>query len=136
MEKHVVYSAVVIDKNYRGVINSVPVHRHTYGEHVTLHFYGQNGPTETPLAGKPVEMTLNRHYVDANGEAWTVDCDDPAVVTLKDVRQKLHVTVSCKDGIKPFYSNALISSGVPDDRKGFIVMGRIGYFMSDGTWVM
>ena len=130
----VVYSAVVIDKSDRDKILKNAVHPNEYGEHTTLKYYGKDGPTETPYAGSRVNLTLKKHYADDKGDAWTIDCSDPVVAELKDPNQTLHVTVSCADGTKPFYSNTLIRTAKPDDKEGFVVKGKIGYFMSNGRW--
>ncbi len=131
----VVYAAVLIDQSDRQKILDGAVHPNEYGEHTTLIYYGNGGPTETPNAGKRVSLTLLKHFSDSRGEAWTVKCDDSDVQAIKDNSQTLHVTVSCADGTKPFYSNQLIKTAEPDDRQGFTVNGRIAYFMSNRRWI-
>ena len=132
----VVYSAILIDDSDKRVILSDSIHPNKYGEHVTLQYFGNKGGTGTPCAGKRVAVVLKEHYSDDKGEAWTVECDDSDVQAIKDAAQMLHVTVSCADGTKPFYSNQLIKTAKPDDEKGYTVHGRIAYYMSDRHWVV
>lgn len=131
----VVYSAILIDDSDKRKILADSVHPNKYGEHVTLQYFGSKGGTDTPFAGKRVAVELKKHYADEKGEAWTVQCNDADVQAIKDASQTLHVTVSCADGTKPFYSNQLIKTAEADDKEGYTVHGRIAYFMSNHRWI-
>ena len=93
----VVYSAILIDGNDKAKIIGNAVHPNKYGEHVTLHYFGNAGGTDTPYAGERVRVKLLNHYADERGEAWTVSCDNAHVNEIKDQNQTLHVTVSWKN---------------------------------------
>ena len=135
-EATVIYSAILIDESDKAKLLADSIHPNKYGEHVTLHYFGNNGGTDTPYAGTRVELTLKKHYSDDRGDAWTVECDDASVNEIKDDAQTLHITVSCADGTKPVYSNQLIKSSKPDDREGFTVHGRIAYYMTNRNWIV
>lgn len=132
----VIYSAILIDESDKAKILANSIHPNKYGEHVTLHYFGDGGGTDTPYAGTPVVLRLKEHFSDDKGEAWTVECDNESVNALKDDSQTLHITVSCADGTKPVYSNQLIKSSKPDGREGFEVHGRIAYYMTNRNWIV
>ena len=133
-EPTVVYSAILIDASDRKRITENAVHPNLYGEHVTLWYHGSDGGTATPYAGERVELHLTSHFSDDKGEAWLVECGNVHVREIKEPSQVMHVTVSCADGIKPVYSNELVRHAFADDTEGFIVHGRIAYYMSDRSW--
>ncbi len=131
----VVYSAILIQKSDMAKLIEKTVHPNKYGEHVTLHYFGDKGGTDTRYAGEKVRVRLLNHYSDDKGEAWTVGCDNSHVNEIKDASQTLHVTVSCAEGTRPVYSNTLIKNSEPDDSDGFEVDGVIAYYMSNRRWI-
>ncbi len=132
--RRVIYSAILIDEADRKRILKDAVHPNLYGDHVTLYFYGNDGPVDTPYAGERVDVRLTNHYSDELGDAWDVECKNSHVEEIKESDQYLHVTVSCAYGTKPVYSNELIAWEEPDGKEGYVVHGRIAYYMTDHQW--
>jgi len=83
-----------------------PVYENVFADHVTLIFK----PSETDLRqfdlGSIVRLKVVGYAQDQNGTAVTVDL--PQEIEKHSQRDP-HITISTGPGIKPFYSNKLIS---------------------------
>lgn len=104
-----IYWAVLIDDASKSVLTQhiKPKHPNVYLEHVTIVFKPndeQNSVWERRL-GEKIELEAIAIAADDKGEALVVDG-----VQLEDSRVP-HITVSCAEGVKPFYSNELLAKG-------------------------
>lgn len=84
-----------------------PTHPNVYAEHMTIVF----NPTEeqeqqlVPYCGKQVNFTVTGYAEDDKGQAVVVSGVDRLGGGIP------HITISCADGVKPVYSNTLLSKG-------------------------
>ena len=102
---NLVYTALLLtDEAKKALKKEFPgVHDGMYfGEHITLEFK----PSRLPLdIGKKFVVELIEYFQDDKGEAVTVKLPY-GIISKNDAP---HITISCAQGIKPFYSNQLIT---------------------------
>lgn len=79
------------------------IHPNHFGEHITLEFEPKYMPENI---GDEVVVDVIGHACDDSGEAVAV-----SLTTIRSQNETAHITISMNDGIKPSYSNALLTKG-------------------------
>ena len=123
-----IYWAVLLDKQAVELIQSIgPKHNNIFAEHTTLCF--QPTPEQDKKwmerLGERVVLTVIGRGVDDRGDALIVDGverDDAGIP---------HITISCADGTKPFYSNELLAKGY-EQIWPFTLEGTISRYTKEG----
>lgn len=87
-----------------------PRHPRVFAEHLTLGF-GRHMEDAYPL-GYPAMFTVTAVTEDERGQAVTGYLD-PYTDAYRSRQQFPHITISCAEGIKPFYSNDLLKQNQP-----------------------
>jgi hypothetical protein len=112
---HLVYTALLLtEKSKKKFKETFPgVHLKNggkfYGEHVTLEFKPKRVPD---IIGEMFYIDIDGNYfVDEKGEAVKVKLPNG----IKSKNKNPHITISCANTIKPFYSNELIENGKAKD---------------------
>jgi hypothetical protein len=127
----ILYWAVLLDKtNRKKLLGYIPaVHLNVYAEHITLSFQ----PNELQnkkwgfLLGKKIKLIARDYYEDERGQAITIEG------IHRDDQGTPHITISCAEGVKPFYSNKLIK-GEKINRMSFSLEGIFAKKTKDG-WI-
>lgn len=103
------YVAILLSKQSAAVLQGLAVHARVYSHHLTLAFK----PSEElwrahyrDLIGQPIELPVIGIASDEKGQAALVQLPEGVHCT----NEHPHVTVSCAEGTKPFYSNKLLNN--------------------------
>lgn len=109
-----IYAAVFLtEESKKMLLSMIPARYPTvYAEHMTLAFGRHMNPTY-PL-GEKVKLWADMHYWDDRGQCVTVILQKDMKVHLAK-EQVPHVTISCAEGVKPFYSTELIKTSGKGD---------------------
>lgn len=83
-----------------------PVHENVFAEHVTLVFRPKESDPALEVIGKIVRLKVVGYAQDQDGSAVLIDLP-PEI--RKIGKREPHITISTAPGIKPAYSNKLIS---------------------------
>jgi len=99
------YNAVVLTEHSKKKLASFfeGMHSVKFGHHITTEFKPESVPDNE---GQFVLVTIVGYAKDERGEAVVAI---PHGVNCKN--KTPHITVSCADGTKPFYSNKLLAGG-------------------------
>lgn len=99
------YLAVFLDSQSKAaLVHDFPAkHPDTYAEHMTIVL--KPGHEHLQMIGQVVTMKVVGYAEDEKGQAVLVRPDLPGV------KDNPHVTLSVADGVKPMYSNELLSKG-------------------------
>jgi hypothetical protein len=101
-----IYSGIFLtDESKAALLALFGLHDNLFVHHITLAF---RPDAPHPREGEAVNFRLLKHFADAKGEAVTVAIPDDLTYVGKSAP---HITISCAEGVKPFYSNTLISNG-------------------------
>lgn len=124
-----IYWAVLLDAECVETLKTTvnPVHPNVYAEHTTLCFQPneeQDAKWMKRLGDKVVLTAIGRRS-DDRGDALVV-----AGIGRED-NGIPHITISCADGTKPFYSNELLANG-HDSIWAFDIEGTIARFSKEG----
>lgn len=123
-----VYAAVFLtEDSKRRLLEKVPPkHPNVYAEHMTLGF-GRHLKEKYPL-GEVIEILATTIHEDERGQCVGVWPGDAAPLFWES--QQPHITVSCAEGVKPFYSNELIANYKPNETSrltNIILHGVVDY---------
>jgi|SRR6267154_1973371 len=101
-----VYAALFLTQESKKELLEVvlPKHPMVYGEHITMAF-GRHLREKYPI-GEQVEVTVSTVFEDGRGQC--VAADPGPIRELFWDQQVPHVTISCAEGVKPFYSMDLM----------------------------
>ncbi len=129
MTPKTIYWAVLLDEECVENLKSVfkPAHKNVYAEHSTLVF----GPTDeqdnkwATRIGEKVKLTVLGRAIDDKGDALVVSGIE------RDDQGILHITLSCAEGTKPYYSNLLLAKGYSNVNP-MIVSGTIARYTKNG----
>lgn len=107
-----------------------PQHPNIYAEHMTIVF----NPTEEQ----------NKAFMEQIGMPKTltvtgIKCDDKCDAVVVTGERRLnggipHITISCADGVKPFYSNKLLDGGW-DFIEPIVLFGNLARYTKNG-WLL
>ena len=104
-EKNIVYTALFV-QDVRSLLEQfAPKHAITYGHHSTIAFKPKN------LAGIEIGKTSMILII---GRASDERGDALLVRNPRSNNEIPHITLSCADGVKPFYSNELLKKSLAD----------------------
>ena len=126
---NVVYVAVVLDdeSQEKCLLMDPYHHKKSYGHHCTLAFVRAVTDGHLKLLGETVELKCRMIVGDMNCSA----------VGLEPVQMcsnaHPHVTLSCRDGIAPVYSNSLFDGPEVVKKVDDVLHGTVMAFMDDGT---
>lgn len=135
MENLIIYSAIVF--NSKNVLLIVPpLYEKIYAHHTTLLFGNQNKPS---FNGKPVSIKILKEFIDFNCQTLEVQILDEEVNNFYRAvnNSKPHITISCKNNIKPVYSNNFFNGNITPNiikNKSGIITGVVGCFLKNNTW--
>ena len=101
--KKVIYTALFVKDKNELLRYFSPAHENVYADHVTLKFRPEN--IDDLVVGREHPIEIIGRVQDENGDALIVNC--PALNL-----ENSHVTLSCAEGIKPFYSNDLVERAI------------------------
>jgi len=131
MSDSIIYWAVLLtEKGKADLLNMVtPKHQSIYAEHITIVFRPTSEQNDILYSrlGESVTLAAIGISSDDKGQAVVVTGED----RLDD--GTAHITVSCAEGIKPFYSNELLGSGW-EPIEPFTIDGVIAVYTNTG-WV-
>jgi hypothetical protein len=120
----VIYNAYVLREESRNILLSkwVPLYSKVYGHHMTVDFGKQYIPKNV---GEERDLVVIGYSRDSNCECVVIDKDRSVGLS--------HITISCREGISPVYSNELLKGGWGlSDR--IVLRGRLGSFTTKG-WI-
>ena len=126
-----IYWAILLTKTSKDLLleKCKPSHPNIYAEHITVVF------NPTPEQDKTLIKQIGMSVIIA---VTGVGADDKgqAVVVAGDRARRLgggipHITISCSDGTKPFYSNKLLDGGW-DFIEPFMLYGNIARYTKNG----
>ncbi len=81
--------------------NKMAQHEHPHLHHCTIQF-GTDTIVDDSVVGRPVDLAVIGYCRDEYAAAFLVgEC--------MSTNTQPHITVSCADGVKPFYSNQMLS---------------------------
>jgi hypothetical protein len=125
--RKLLYNAIILTEESKTLISEMfegGQHGKWFGHHVTLEF-GIKEPHE--MDGQTVSMEVSGYATDEKGEAITVNLNG-----IESTNAIPHITLSCADGVKPFYSNELLKSDV-QDIENFTITGVVTAVYADGN---
>lgn len=128
-----IYWAVKLDGASRALLLSKcpPLHTNIFAEHMTVVFKPSDDQDNKlkSLLGSNTVLTVVGEAYDDRGQAVAVECEDK-VSSMNNVP---HITISCANGTKPVYSNALLQVGTNyHDVAPFALTGTIARFTKRG----
>jgi len=123
LSKSIVYTAIVLSKEDKLVLFDAfpPQHKLIQDGHVTLEFRPGKFPDNL---GKPSTFTVYGYANDDNADAVSVKLNG-----VDSKNEIPHITLSVKEGVKPVYSNELLSKGY-EACEPFTLTGTIAAFIS------
>lgn len=126
-----IYWAVVLNDESRVKLLSIfyPRHPNIYAEHMTVAFKPSDNVEEAllPDIGKEFHILATSHYYDSKGQAVSV-------VGPRIDPGPAHITISCNNGVKPVYSNELITKEKGNPVVPVDLTGRLGRW-TGSSWV-
>jgi hypothetical protein len=101
----IIYNALLLTPKSKELVfrKFKGIHPNKYGEHVTLEFSPRHMPDNI---GDIVNIEVIGYSSDDKGEALVVSLN-----TVSSKNKVPHITLSTASGVKPFYSNELLSHG-------------------------
>ena len=130
MEK-TIYWAVLLEKEHSKALQAIfqPAHPNIYAEHTTIVFQPDEEQDVKWMKrlGERVELLIVGHAKDDKGDAVVVEGIEREGGGIP------HITLSCADKTKPFYSNALLAKGFTKTLPVRVV-GIIARYTSQG-WI-
>ena len=106
--KNIIYVAGIVknDSDLKKLVQ--PGYDNIFCHHMTIKYGGME---ELPdFIGKQINFTADKIYKDDNGIAITGIIDDSVIQNfMKQSNQHAHITICTASGVKPVYSNTLIS---------------------------
>lgn len=107
-------------------------HSNVYAEHMTIAFKPPRGVDEALMkeCGSKVNLEIIGYAEDEKGQAVVVNSQSVPRIGGGTA----HITISCADGTKPFYSNKLVESGY-DSLPPVSLVGIVARFTNNG-WDM
>jgi hypothetical protein len=131
MDKTIYWAVLLNNESKIELLSSKPpVHPNVYAEHTTIVFKPtaeQDQELEERL-GEDVRLVAIGTAEDDKGDAVVVS----GVKRYDD--KTPHITISCANGVKPFYSNKLIDNGWDKLENPIHLNGKIAKFTNHG-WV-
>jgi hypothetical protein len=126
-----IYWAIKLDEHSKTLLLSKipPIHTNIFAEHMTVAFRPSDFVEKSLMArlGEQVMLTVMGIAYDDKGQAAIVDSQSVKRTDNGDA----HITISCASGVKPVYSNTLVSRGwVPI--AAFAISGTIARFTKNG----
>jgi len=123
------YWAVLLDTESVAKLFSTfpPEHPNIYAEHMTI-IYDPSDEDEqnlAPLCGTKVNLEVIGYSTDTKGQAVVVSGMDRIGGGIP------HITISCSQRVKPFYSNKLLSNGY-EDAPPVSLSGIVARYTSQG----
>lgn len=109
-----VYVGIFLGERSKNHLNKVfqPKHSKVFTDHLTLAFGRHMMDTSKYPVGKIFELSVTEEFSDERGHCLRVD--GKGFNHLIAPNQVPHITLSCEENIKPFYSNDLLK----DESKG------------------
>jgi len=124
-----IYWAVKLDSDSVARLFSAfpPKHPNVYAEHMTIVFRPSEDQEQglVPLCGSNIELAVIGYAEDDKGQAVVVSGQERLGGGMP------HITISCADGTKPFYSNTLLGSGY-DTTPNVTLQGVVARFTGKG----
>jgi hypothetical protein len=101
------YIAAVLTENSSNVLKTriPPIHSDSYYHHMTMCFKPDEKVYQkyADLVHKSIELKAEAVFYDKKGQALFLD-------TKFSENSYPHITLSCADGVKPFYSNTIFEN--------------------------
>jgi hypothetical protein len=123
-----VYAAVFLTQDSKKLLlEKVPArHPTVFAEHMTLAF-GRHMRDEYPI-GKKIQLYAYAHFADERGQCVSVWSHQTRGLLWEN--QIPHVTISCAEGVKPFYSMEILKdpTKLPVEDIALILEGTVDYF--------
>lgn len=122
-----VYAAVFLTEDSKKLLlEKVPAkHPTVFAEHMTLAF-GRHMRDEYPI-GKKIQLYAYAHFADERGQCVSVWSHQTRGLLWES--QIPHVTLSCAEGVKPFYSMEMLKdpTKLPVEDIALILEGVVDY---------
>jgi tRNA splicing ligase len=96
---------------------TVKLHDHVYADHITLKFKPTDNDMKmfTDHIGKRYKISVNKMIADVGAQVIPVNVSEiPQEFRGILGSQKPHITLACKYGVKPVYSNTLLNRSESD----------------------
>lgn len=129
--KTIYWAALLTDKSKEKLLNRIqPVHSEVYAEHSTLLYKPSNSDNAKfeNMLGKIIVFDVIGYVLDDKGQAAIVSGIERAD------NKTPHITISCIDGVKPFYSNSLIQNAQKQNIDIFSLDAIISKYTTSG-WI-
>lgn len=98
-----IYTALFVKDKEELLRYFSPAHENVYADHITLKFRPEN--IDDLVVGREHFVEVIGRVQNENGDALIVECP-------MSENKHPHLTLSCADGIKPFYSNGLVENAI------------------------
>lgn len=126
-----IYWAVLLDDDskLKLIDKVIPLHNNIYAEHMTVVFSPSDHVELNMMErlGQHIMLSVSGVKSDERGQAVVVTPERRVGGGIP------HITISCADKTKPFYSNKLLDGGW-DSIETFLISGTISRFTSGG-WI-
>lgn len=99
----VIYTALFVKDKEELLRYFTPAHDNVYADHITIKFRPEN--IDDLVVGREHFVEITGRAQNENGDALIVECP-----LLEN--KHFHLTLSCADEIKPFYSNGLVENAI------------------------
>ena len=127
-----IYWAIKLDEKSRVdlLVGFPAIHPNIYAEHMTV-LYGPSDDEDEAMmqvCGTKVNLEVIGSGADEKGQAVVIKSD-----TMSRVDGGInHITVSCANNVKPFYSNQLLQNNFTPISSGITLGETIARFTSSG----